>query len=198
MDVLVAAAAALALCPGTGTGTEPELNLELYWCALRETSRREKEGLSQPAQLPVREAPAVVTPATATATSSRKIPDLQWTYVDQYESDPAAAIRAFVVECKRLGKPALNRAYVTQGIARFVDPHWAYGLGVSSAAMVGYVQSRPVADVLVEVNRAASAHQPAVAALMGPVGEVGLQQLAHVLTRTFPTSPFGLDHIWLA
>jgi hypothetical protein len=183
------------------TGTEPELNRRLY-LALLEANRvvREAGGdcFDYPPAFEARNPPH---PATGGATSERKIPDLSWSYLDHEQRDPEASGRHFVVECKRLGhaSPAgwvFNERYVTDGINRFVDVEWRYGSGVSSGAMVGYVQSSTNAAILMEVNAATTAAGVAqlTAVAMGPGP---LHELIQTLDRGFPLSPFRLQHVWV-
>lgn len=183
------------------TGTEPELNRALYECILRANRNRSNAGMAAldvPVMWEARNQPS---PTTASGTAERKIPDLQCGYIDHDCADPLLSARAFVVECKRLGQPTpsgwnFNERYVTDGVARFVDPEWQYGKHVASGAMVGYLDGTAMDDVLSEVNTATETSAvPALVdrgATMGPVHE-----LVHTLTRTFPETPFRLTHLWV-
>lgn len=93
----------------------------------------------------------------ARARREQKRPDIQWIYLDRYQSDPQKSSRQFVVECKRLGEPPrpdwiLNRNYIEHGIARFRNPDWAYAKRAESGAMIGYMQSMTPSAILVAVN----------------------------------------------
>ncbi len=137
----------------------------------------------------------------ARAAREHKRPDFQWIYLDKYEPDPAGSSRQFTLECKRLGAPrradwVLNVNYVTDGICRFRDSAWAYGQRFSRGAMVGYWQSMELGEIIKEVNQEASRNAlPEVAP--GGVPIPNGYRSEHTFDRTFPASPFRLQHIWV-
>ena len=109
----------------------------------------------------------------------------------------------YVIECKRLGKPErlswiFNNNYTRHGIARFRDASHAYAKGCASAAMIGYVQSMDLKDVLREVNSAAKA--AGFPEILPPkewkracVVRLGRQ----TFRRDFSLDPFRLHHVWV-
>lgn len=132
-----------------------------------------------------------------------KRPDIQWIHDDESVTDDRFREKAFVIECKRLGAPTspqwiLNEQYVIGGIVRFSSPEHRYGCYMSEGAMIAFVQSRDLPDVLTEINRyAKAANQPTLR--LGATGWVikGVSRLEHEFKRKFANSPFRLMHIWL-
>ena len=97
-------------------------------------------------------------------TRDDKRPDFQWEFVDYLELDPDKSSKHYVIECKRLGAPSspswkLNKNYITNGVLRFVKVESGYGKFCSSSAMVGYVQSMDLSDILREINQVAADEQ---------------------------------------
>ena len=133
----------------------------------------------------------------------RKIPDFQFSYLDDLEPDPDASAKHFVVECKRLGPPdpkrwVLTDNYVDHGVLRFRERTHGYGMGAESGAMVGFVQGRELDDLLADVNRRATA--VGVDELSPPSAgwkEGGVSSMEQSFTRGFRPSPFRLEHRWL-
>ncbi len=132
-----------------------------------------------------------------------KRPDFQWIFRDRYELDAHRSSMEFVVECKRLGLPlrtdrVLNANYVEHGIWRFIAPEWSYAKRFASAAMVGYWQSMQGDEVLRDVNCAAEKRGVTVLTLNREGWQVrGVSKLQHCFERSFPVSPFSLDHYWV-
>ena len=138
----------------------------------------------------------------ARAKREHKRPDFQWIYLDRYEPDPQRSSKQFVVECKRLGEArrsdwVLNENYSKNGIARFVDPEWAYAKQAPSGAMLGYWQSMEGREVLQEVNEGCDSLAIPSLELVGLWSPGGVSRLDHQLSRTFPISPFRLHHLWI-
>lgn len=126
-----------------------------------------------------------------------KVPDFYWGYIDPHAADPSEAAKYFVVECKRLTEPRAwyTREYVKSGIVRFVSVSHGYGKGVTSGAMVGYLQQIYIDDALARVDSVAQSNTIPPLVLQEREGESGAE-LYHDLTRSFPVSPFRLIHIW--
>lgn len=182
-------------------GQEPDLNRELYdrlQMADRNRFNRNLRTLIAPIMYEARNPPS---PDTKGTSSERKIPDFQCGYIDHQEPDPLRAARFFMIECKRLGHSsksgwAFNSNYIHEGVMRFVDRNWRYGKDVADGAMVGYIESMTLEELMTEVNRVAtSLHLPALESFSG--GEKPLHELRHKLTRLFPISPFILWHLWI-
>ncbi|TRL28959.1 hypothetical protein FM996_17935 [Methylosinus sporium] len=138
----------------------------------------------------------------ARARREQKRPDLQWIYLDRYESDPQRSSKQFVVECKRLGDPprsdwVLNLNYIEHGIARFRHPDWAYAKRAESGAMIGYMQSMTPTAILADVNTEcrSKSFPDLTPASAWQTGEA--TQLDHVFERSFEVSPIRLHHFWI-
>lgn len=180
---------------------EISLNRALYLKVITVIHGRLRSGRS-PLHVspPMLDAPNPPSPATAGTGAESKRPDFLWGYVDSSEPDPERSVRHLAIECKRLGHALssgwnLNRNYVWNGIARFVDSVHSYGKDAKSGAMIGYVQSMSETEILDVVNKEA-----AVLALPGlelpvPVAD-GLIEMQHHLTRSFAPVDFALHHIW--
>ncbi len=184
----------------TTEGGEPELNRKLYLCILevnRENRKLNDLWFDYP---PVFEGRNPPTPDTEDSASERKIPDLQWGYIDHQAIDPRRCIRNFVIECKRLGSPSgsgwkFNAHYVDDGVRRFIDPEWQYGKDVATGAMVGYVESLTPEEIVVDVNGALDRLGVSALALPPRTGNP-LIEVEHSFGRPFEISPFQLVHLW--
>ncbi len=180
---------------------EVDINRRLYFCLVRASHAIAAGGSGETLPAPVpeaRNAPSATDEERATR--EHKIPDFQWGYIDHLASNPAAAARQFVVECKRLTVASKNWVYTEQyvqaGIARFVSPEHAYGKDTPSGAMVGYLQTMQLDQALDEVNRCAVAERLAELALTSQNSARRIE-LEHALDRTFAETPFRLVHLWL-
>lgn len=137
------------------------------------------------------------------AVRENKIPDFIWGYIDHLEPEPRRGSRYYVIECKRLGNPPradwiLNQNYVLNGILRFITEEHGYAKGEKSGAMVGYVQSMELDDILDEIN--ATCISQAIPQIDPPLEgwqTGGISFLIHQVTRTFAVSPFKLSHFWI-
>lgn len=183
------------------TGQEPEFNRELDMCILRAIRERHlagKEVLDQPIFYEARNQPS---PDTKGTSSERKIPDFQSGYIDHQEPDPLRSARFFVIECKRLGYPSssgwvFSSNYIHEGVVRFIDPDWRYGKDVADGAMVGYMESMTLNELIAAVNKVAgSLGIPSLAPSTKKEGP--LYELIHILDRNFPVTPFTLQHLWI-
>jgi len=183
--------------------SEITLNRELYFCLLEANNQLLKASGEAINHAPVPEGKNPPDPDDVKrAKRENKIPDFYWGFID-HTADPRRSARYFFIECKRLGKPLrldwiFNENYIHDGVQRFITEEHAYAKGEKAAAMVGYVQSMDLPDILSEVNTAAGA--VSVALLSGPVGgwkKGGISKLEHDLTRPFHISPLYLQHFWL-
>lgn len=83
-----------------------------------------------------------------------KRPDFQWEILD--DNAPVDSITysiVFTIECKRLGETYMSKAYVENGILRFIKKEWSYGEGTTSGAMIGYIQNSNQIDILKNINK---------------------------------------------
>lgn len=133
-----------------------------------------------------------------------KVPDFQWSLHDAQESNPEKSFKYYVVECKRLGLPSssswkFNENYVLNGVCRFVIAEWGYGKSSPSGAMIAYVQSMDMSEILDEVNRAGKANNLSEIRLSEEGWRNnGVSKLNHQLNRPeVPPTPFNLTHLWL-
>lgn len=183
-------------------GDESELNRELH-LLLRDVNKENRSSGSDlwVDEMPILEARNPPTPGTENLASERKIPDLQWRFEDHLERDARRSERTFVIECKRLGARSgagrgLNVRYADQGVRRFAHPEWRYGGGVASGAMVGYVESLTLEEIIADVNRGLIQLQLPALNLPQTAGRP-LTEMAHTFNRPFEVSPFRLVHLWV-
>ncbi len=137
----------------------------------------------------------------------KKRPDFTCPFRNNMARNDKDAYLDYHIECKRLGKPSsprwnFNRNYVTKGIFRFLDPVHGYGEGARSGAMIGYIQSMNLKDILQEVNSAArsNAHHniPRIRFHEDGFDEKGIAMSMQELTRKYllPSS-FQIRHVWV-
>jgi len=133
----------------------------------------------------------------------RKRPDIQILWTNPHEEDINKYQREYIIECKRLGNPLrkdriLTTEYVTKGIFRFISKEYGYAKGVSSSAMIGYVQNMELDDILHEVNVAAGIYS--ISPIDSPAKgwqTGGITHLEQKLIRTeVDPANFGLRHLW--
>ena len=184
------------------SGDEHELNRELYDCILEVNGENQDSGSDECLDhAPILDGPTPPTPGTRGSLIARKRPDLQWGYIDHQARNRRRGVRNFVIECKRLGVPsrsgwAFNIHYVDDGVRRFVDLQWTYGEDVATGAMVGYVESSTLPQIVADVNGALKPLR--VLALTLPLGMGGpLTEMEHQFDRPFEISPFRLVHLWI-
>lgn len=178
---------------------EVDLNRRLYFCLLKASRKLYPNETVAPTP-ECNNQPDV--DDEARATREQKRPDFQWIYLDKYEPDPNRSSKQFVVECKRLGKPAridwvLNVNYVNHGVCRFKEAQWAYAKRFPSGAMVGYWQSMELEEILTEVTSEARKHSIPDLIQIGNWKARAVSQLEHSLDRAFAFSPFKLRHLWI-
>lgn len=175
---------------------ENELNRLLYRAIIRASHTAAQNGQHVPPVVPEGRNPPAASDMERVQ-REYKIPDFYWAYVDPLTNDPNDASKQFVVECKRLTNPIVRygREYVRSGIARFIEYGHGYGKGMSSGAMVGYVQEITFDDALMKVNEVAIEEYSTTLVIWSRDGE-NEAELSHDVTRTFPISPYHLTHIW--
>ena len=177
---------------------ERELNRKLYFRAREENLRLTRAGrglgstiIPDSPNLPIDE------DAASRARESKR-PDFQCELIDAH----AGEFLVYAIECKRLGWPkpsswVLNRNYTTYGVLRFIEPEAGYGEGVTSGAMIGYIQTMSPTDILREVNDyAMEVNVPRIERAGDEWGDRGITRLDQTLEREVPPSPFRLRHLW--
>lgn len=180
---------------------EVGLNRELYFCLLRANRELDPEGAYPPPMAECCNQPDPTDGVRAQRESKR--PDFNWGFTDPHEGDFRMSAKQFIVECKRLGAAPraswiLNQNYVEHGVLRFIDPTWSYAKRFPSAVMIGYCQSMGWDDILKEVNQAGKRRNlPPIALSIDGWRMAATSKLQHLLVRSFPMSPFRLDHLWL-
>lgn len=182
---------------------EVDINRKLWFCihhANRMMSKKNK-GLLVPPNYDSKNAPDA--DDEERAKREHKSPDFSCGFYDHQEVKPEKSAKFYVIECKRLGFPSgkwiLNKNYVVYGICRFVEPECGYGKSVSSSAMIGYVQSMELEDILAEVNKVIEQNMlPAIGLSAGGWEVGGVSQLEQSLNRLrIPPGRFRLRHIWV-
>ena len=188
--------ALLCLRANTPQGDELKLNRELYLCMLEVNAANQKSGDFYFEHGPIPEGQNPPTPETEDSASERKIPDLRWEYIDHRSSDGRRGVRSFTIECKRLWCQASSGRYVKEGVCRFVSPDSRYGNGVAAGAMVGYIESLTLLQIVAQVNTTLqSLSLPTLSKPSRPSS--ALIEMEHLLSRPFKVSPFRLLHFWI-
>jgi hypothetical protein len=180
------------------------LNRELYFCLLEANRNLWNLGLGGFDHPPISESHNPPDPDDEKrASRENKIPDFNWGYIDHLEPEPRRSARYYVIECKRLGKPPrtdwiLTKNYVLNGIFRFITEEHSYAKGEKSGAMVGYVQSMELDDILDEINATCISQTiPPIDPPRDGWQNGGISFLRHQVARTFAVSPFKLTHFWI-
>jgi len=130
-----------------------------------------------------------------------KKPDFSWQWRDASEKVDYNRVKQYAIECKRLGRPPSRfcKLYVAEGVCRFINREHSYSKYSPSGAMIGYVQSMELKDILAKVNEEASNNDiPTIE--LGPRGwkKQGVSRLEHEFDRpqVAPTH-FTLRHFWV-
>ncbi|MFT3880667.1 MAG: hypothetical protein QM703_13510 [Gemmatales bacterium] len=184
---------------------EEQINLELYWLLLQshyDLMRAATPGImnfvvtfdsvNQPQPDDV-----------ARSQRLKKRPDFTCSLMNPQATDFRTSQINYYVECKRLGQRVgnwfLNDNYSAHGIDRFVNNGWQYAKGYDSAAMVGYIESSAPSTILIEVNAGAAARKLPLLTRVGAAWITkGVNPLSQpILARSFPPTPFRLDHLWV-
>jgi len=196
-----------------GRAIEDKINRELLFCLRQANARllRKGRGIKSDPQYEQRGQPDEQDLSPPPADYKRV--DIRWGYFDKLAAlnTGQQGGRYFCIECKRLGSPTssswkLNPNYVHHGIVRFVSDGHRYGQHTQSGAMIGYLEDMTCEEILQEVNAAIEqARQtlpPKIKISLLSLSQDGWQhkstsRLSHHLERSFPKSPFTLQHFWL-
>ncbi|MEQ8554151.1 MAG: hypothetical protein RIC53_15955 [Cyclobacteriaceae bacterium] len=178
---------------------EDDLNRVFYWCLVEANYQLQKidKGRESPPIYEGNNQPFYGDEDRAAREHKR--PDFQWSITDTSETDPRKSSKQFVLECKRLGTPKgswiLNENYVHNGIKRFISREFGYAHGVDSSAMLGYIQSMDVFNILSKVNVCVSQiKQPQ----LNETGNKGLTIfLSHEVRLENSGDKLRLEHIWI-
>ncbi len=179
---------------------EEAINRKLYFCIHR-ANRQLNDPLSGPPVYDGKNAPDASDEVRTQREDKR--PDFVCSFYDYQEPDPERSAKHYVVECKRLGMPSgswkFNSNYVIHGICRFVNPEWGYGKSSKTAAMVGYVQSMELDDILTEVNgKIRDMQLPKISLFAEGWKKRDVTTLNQSLRRSkILPKAFRLRHIWL-
>lgn len=130
-------------------------------------------------------------------TGENKEPEFTWGFTDYLDDID----KNYHVECKRLKEDKRHdycNGYVTNGIRRFVEKEWSYGIGCESGLMIGYIQGMEFTDILHWVNHYTEKHLFPVLILEGRWNKNDVSRLENVLDRPYVLpSPFKLVHLWV-
>jgi len=79
-----------------------------------------------------------------------KCPDFLWTYVDYANKKRLD----YYVECKRLRVDITHhcREYVVNGLNRFINKEWSYGINCNSGLMIGYIEGVDIDECLLKIG----------------------------------------------
>jgi len=123
-----------------------------------------------------------------------KCPDFLWSYFDYVNRRR----RDFHIECKRLRKEKNYhcREYVNNGLNRYLDKEWSYGLDCEKGLMIGYVEELAIEECIAEIEQNLTKMAlPILQKLVMDINFVEVVFLYHVLDRTdIPITPFELHH----
>jgi hypothetical protein len=133
-----------------------------------------------------------------------KKPDFQWGFYDHQEINPDKSAKYYVLECKRLGSPTnpnwiFNKNYISNGVCRFTKPEWGYAKSSRSGAMIGYIQSMRIEEILQEVNNCAQqASLSTIALSEDNPRDSAVSRLDQRLDRPeVHLTPLDLRHLWV-
>jgi hypothetical protein len=185
---------------------EDQINRRLYFLIQRANRKllATEQHLDWPLYYEARNQPNADDPVRAIR--ERKRPDFKWGICDHSEPDPDRSFKQYDIECKRLGAPTkkspgwyFNRNYIVNGVVRFTMVKWSYGQATSSGAMIGYIQSMGMNQILKEVNASAkSISIPDIKLDKAGWKSKGISRLDHRLDRpAVPLTPFDLRHLWI-
>ncbi len=132
----------------------------------------------------------------------QKRPDFQFSRTDIHSPVSEKSVKQIIVENKRLGEPTssnwiLNENYVNNGIKRFLDFEWRYGLDAAVGAMIGYIQNMDFPTILNEVNETAKQQNLPELVCIPLKNKNSLFILEQKLKRKFPKKKFKLKHFWI-
>ena len=177
-------------------GKEDDLNRELA-CILRECRR--KWNISNKREVqghPFYHTKGQPDPKDAAKQpKENKILEFTWGFTD-YQNNMD---KNYHVECKRLMEDKYHycKEYVENGIRRFVEKEWSYGVGCESSLMIGYIQGMEFQNILHWVNHYIEKYSWSPLILEGQWQKDSLSRLENRLERPqVPISPFKLVHLW--
>jgi len=179
---------------------EDDINRDLLFCIAEATHAASGNGPALPPIVYEGRSPPSASDQ-ARAAREFKVPDFQWGLTDHHATDPKAAFKHFVIECKRLA-PSTRRdwvyteQYVRNGILRFISPEHGYGKGMASGAMVGYLQGLSIDTAHTEINAHAAGERIPPLEFSARDGEEAAD-LEHRLDRPFEQAPYRLLHLWV-
>ncbi|MFH1748242.1 MAG: hypothetical protein ABIG44_14500 [Planctomycetota bacterium] len=182
---------------------EPALNLALHHCLRRANVRLRRQDRDVQSLFVWEAQNQPLIDDETRAARKDKRPDFQNGFVNLQESDDDRASMFYTIECKRLGSRVgqwvLNVNYVKEGVLRFVTEEHGYGKATPSGAMIGYVQSMELDDILGEVNVAGEKLSlPPIVLTCGGWRQNDVSRLGHMLPRPASLqSPFNLRHLWV-
>jgi len=181
---------------------EDQINRVFFFCLNKANRYLQRDGRGVPSGFLYESRNQPDPDAASRLANEYKRCDIRTGYFDNNEPNDFQGSRYFDIECKRLGSPTsptwvLNREYVQNGIMRFVSIDHAYGNGVPSGSMIGYVENMNLADVLAEVNTNTSSEGISGLTLTSTWLPDNVFRLGHKFNRSITVSPFLLHHFWL-
>lgn len=133
---------------------------------------------------------------TIKQTSENKEPEFTWGFTDAINDIDTN----YHVECKRLCDTLSHYCseYVVNGIMRFIEKEWSYGIGCESGLMIGYIQNSDHTSIFNSVNSYNKTNSVPNLILKGK-WEIGtVSSLENSFDRPeIKISPFKLEHLWI-
>ena len=184
--------------------SEDELNRILYFKMIRANFELLKQNDSRSECIPIlegRNQPNVDDVSREERKREHKRPDFQFQRTDLNSINKFKSAKQFIVECKRLGEPSsnnwiLNENYILNGVKRFLDFEWRYGLDAPVGAMIGYIQSMEPLSILNEVNTYATNENIPKLMINSTLQSNTIHKLDQTLKRSFSDNEFRLKHFW--
>ncbi len=183
---------------------EPAINLEFYFRIRRVSLDLTRSGRGMIPSVIYEGRNQPIEGETINDKRIKKVPDFQWPIIDDSQTDTSKAYKIFVIECKRLGKPTINKwifnkNYINHGVIRYISEDWGYGKDTISGAMIGYIQNMTPNDILIEVNYCAA--ESGISAInLSAAGwkNNDVSRLDQLLDRpNVPPTHFNLRHLWI-
>jgi len=123
-----------------------------------------------------------------------KRPDFMWSYFDYVNRQRLD----FHIECKRLRRDKNHhcKEYVYNGVNRYLDKEWSYGLHCEMGLMIGYVEELIIEDCVAQIeNNLKKLSLPTLQKLTVEDYDAEIVFLHHKVDRVdIPKSPFELHH----
>jgi hypothetical protein len=124
-----------------------------------------------------------------------KKPDFQFVFRDNLADYEHWEI-SYCIECKRLGDTTFSRKYIDDGINRFIDKEWEYGIRAQSGAMIGYIQSSNEKVILSQVNQYNSQKSLNQIKLNRKQNGISLFK-QNIMRKNIEPKEFKLNHLWV-